>query len=80
MKNNETKEPAPTDIILNDVEVKEAEIVRSKKGTVTMKTLKAWMEQTQRIIMDRELLNDERGHELLRLMQTVRERFISKNL
>lgn len=52
------------------------ENTEEKKRNVTVKTLKAWMEQTERIIANDELLNEKEQTDLLRLKIKVKENFI----
>lgn len=52
-------------------------VVVKKTGTVTMKTLASWIEQTKRICNDKELVNNEvMKLELTKIMDIVKENFI----
>ena len=61
---------------IDEIEVVDAQEVKSKKGTVTMKTLKAWIEQTNRILEDAELTKKEELQIIVDYRDNVKNRFI----
>lgn len=49
-----------------------------KKRNVTLKTLKTWLEQTEKIRHDKELVpNNEVSNNLRELMDSIKENFIN---
>lgn len=52
--------------------------ITERKRNVTLKTLKAWLEQTEMIRNDKELVpNDEVSINLRELMSIIKENFIN---
>ncbi|WVR22126.1 MAG: hypothetical protein [Malazfec virus 3] len=60
---------------VRNTEVVEEQTVKVQRN-VTMKTLKAWIEQTERIAADRELTTELQASDLRLLSKGVKEKFI----
>lgn len=52
-------------------------IERRKEGNVTMKTLKSWLEQSERIRNDEQLIDKQSAEELRIVMERVKGNFIA---